>query len=204
MSGNVFVADQVLVDVSFDAARRQLRRLAGDGVLLGASEYGYRAGITGLAQEPGLAAALGRLAGVELGDLMETRRGARLPLRWQATEPDGALFSALDADLTLSPAGEETTVFALAGVYRLPDQAGAGLDPAIVRCFANVTIRSFMARLACALTHPAGTAVPAGRARPEDSCREPGSMPSRCRSHPTPAARQRKLPGASAWPPLPW
>jgi hypothetical protein len=91
MSGNVFVADQVLLDVSFDAARRQLRRLA----------------------------------------------------------------------------GEEAAVLTLAGVYRLPGEAGAGLDPAIVRCFADVSIRSFMARLACALTHPAGTAVPAGRAGPE-------------------------------------
>ena len=31
---------------------------------------------------------------------------------------------------------------------------GAGLDPAIVGCFADMTIRSFIARLACALTHP--------------------------------------------------
>jgi hypothetical protein len=107
--------------------------------------------------------------------------GVRLPLRWQATGPGGTLFPALDADLTLSPAGEETAVLTLAGVCRLPDQAGAGLDPAIVRCFADVTIRRFMARLACALTHPAGTAVPAGRARPENSCREPSSMPSGCR-----------------------
>jgi hypothetical protein len=167
MSGNVFVADHVLLDVGFDAARRQLRRLAGDGVLLGASEYGYGAGITGLAQKAGLVAALAHLAGVEPGDLMETRGCARLSLRWQVTGPDGALFPALDAELTLSPAGEETAVLTLAGVYRLPDQAGAGLDPAILRCFAGVTIRSFMARLACALTHPAGTAVPAGRARPE-------------------------------------
>lgn len=43
MSGNAFVGDQVLVDVSFDAARRQLRRLVSDGVLLGASKYAYRA-----------------------------------------------------------------------------------------------------------------------------------------------------------------
>ena len=44
MSGNAFAGAQVLVDVSFDAARCQLRRLASDGVLLGASKYAYLAG----------------------------------------------------------------------------------------------------------------------------------------------------------------
>ena len=167
MSGNAFVGDQVLVDVSFDAARCQLRRLASDGVLLGASEYAYGAGITGLVEAAGPAAALSRLAGVEPGDLAETAGRARLWLRWQAIGPGGAVFPALDADLTLSPAGEQTTVLAVAGVYRLPGQAGTGLDPDIVRCFAAVTIRSFIARLACALTYPAGTSVPADRSRPE-------------------------------------
>jgi hypothetical protein len=166
MSSNVFVGDQVILDVSFDAARCQLRRLASDGLLLGISEYAYATGVTDLA-EAGLAAASAQLAGVRSGDLMETGERARLPLRWQEIGPDGALFPALDADLTLSPAGQATTVLALAGVYRLPAPTAAGLDPAIVRCLADVTIRSFIARLACALTHPAGAAIPAGRALPE-------------------------------------
>jgi len=166
MSGNVFVGDQILLDVSFDAARRQLRRLTADGLVLGASEYAYAAGITGLAEEARLAAAPARLAQVKPGDLMETSGCARLPLRWQATGPDGALFPALDADLTLSPAGQATTMLVLAGVYRLPRPLAAALDPAIVRCLAAVSIRTFIARLACALTHPAGTAIPASHARP--------------------------------------
>jgi hypothetical protein len=171
MSGNAFVGDQVLVDVSFAAARCQLRRLASDGVLLRASEYAYRAGMTGLMEAAGPAAALPRLAGVEPAVLVETDRCARLWLRWEAPGSGGSLFPALDADLTLSPAGEQTTVLAVAGVYRLPAQVGAGLDPALVRCLAAVTIRSFMARLACALTHPAGAAVPVGRVRREGRTR---------------------------------
>ncbi len=67
MSGNAFVGDQVLVDASFDAARCQLRHLASDGVLLGASKYACRAGITGLIQAAGPAAALPPPAGVEPG-----------------------------------------------------------------------------------------------------------------------------------------
>ena len=164
MSGNVFVGDHILMDVCLDSARRQLERLARDGVLLSASEYAYGEGITGLVEAAGLAAGMSRLVGVQPGDLLETEGCARLWLRWEAIGSDGTLFPALDADLTLSPAGENTTVLTLAGVYRLPEHAGAGLDPGIVRCFAAVTIDSFIARLACALMHPAGSAVPAGRA----------------------------------------
>ena len=57
MSGNAFVGDQFLVDVSFDTAGCQLRRLAADGVLLGAAQYAYRAGLTGLIRAAGPAAA---------------------------------------------------------------------------------------------------------------------------------------------------
>lgn len=164
MSGNVFVGDHILMDVCPDSARLQLERLAGDGVLLGASEHAYSAGITGLMEAAGLAAGLSRLVGVRPGDLVETEGCARLWLRWEAIGSDGALFPALDADLTLSPAGENSTELTLAGIYRLPEHVGAGLDPVIVRCFAAVTIRSFVARLACALVHPAGSAAPAERA----------------------------------------
>lgn len=158
MSGNVFVSDHILMDVWLDSAIRQLARLAGDGVLLSASEYAYGAGIAGLMEAVGLAAGMPRLVGVRPGDLTLTEGCARLWLRWEAIGSDGTLFPALDADLTLSPAGENATVLTLAGVYRLPEHAGAGLDPGIVRCFAAVTIDSFIARLACALMHPAGSA----------------------------------------------
>jgi len=164
MNGSVFVGDHILMDVGLDSARRQLERLARDGVLLSASEYAYGEGITGLVETAGLAAGMSRLVGVRPGDLLATGGCARLWLRWEAIGSDGSLFPALDADLTLSPAGESSTVLTLAGVYRLPEHAGAGLDPGIVRCFAAITIDSFIARLACALMHPAGSAVPAGRA----------------------------------------
>jgi hypothetical protein len=159
MSGNVFTTDEISVNVSFDAARCRLEYLAQDGVLLGAAEYAYGAGITGLVETVGPAAGVSRLAGVRAEDIAEAPDGARLWLRWEAIGPDGAVYPALDAALTLTPAGEKATLLALAGVYRLPGQTEAGLDPAIVRCFAAVTVRSFIARLACALMHPAGVAL---------------------------------------------
>jgi hypothetical protein len=159
MSGNVFTADEISVNVSLDAARCRLEYLAQGGVLLGAAEYAYGAGITGLVETVGPAAGMSRLAGVRAEDIAEAPDGARLWLRWEAIGPDGAVYPALDAALTLIPAGETATLLALAGVYRLAGQTEAGLDPAIVRCFAAVTVRSFIARLACALIHPAGVAL---------------------------------------------
>jgi len=173
MSGNVFVDGHILMDVRLDSARRQLERLAADGVLLSASEHAYGAGITGLVEAAGRTAGISRLVGVQPGDLTETEGCAQLWLRWEAIGSDGTLFPALDADLTLSPAGDNTTVLTLAGVYRLPEDAGAGLDPGIVRCFADATIDSFVARLACALMHPAASAVPAGRAGQTSLCHGP-------------------------------
>jgi hypothetical protein len=159
MGANVFVGDRMLLDVDFAAARLRLGHLARDGVLLGAAEYAYGTAITGLAEAAGVTGELSRLAGVWPGELTETVRYARLPLRWEAIGANGALFPALDADLTLTPVEEKTTLLALAGVYRLPDQIRAGLDPPMVRCFATVTARSFVARLACAVMHPAGAGV---------------------------------------------
>jgi hypothetical protein len=159
MSANVFVGDHILMDTGFDAARNQLGRLDRDGVLLSAAEYAYGVGITGLVETVGPAAGMSRLAGVRAEDIAQTPDGARLWLRWEAIGPDGAVWPALDAVLTLNPAGEAITLLALAGVYRVPGQAQAELGPDVVRCFAAVAIRGFIARLACALMHPAGAAL---------------------------------------------
>ena len=136
-------------------------------MLLGASEEAYGEGITGLVQLAGPAAGLTRLAGVGLENLAETDDCAHIALQWEAIAADGTLFAALDADLMLVPAGDQTTALALAGAYRpQPGPAGAGLNRAIVRRFAAAATRSFVARVACALVHPAGTAGPAGRRAP--------------------------------------
>jgi hypothetical protein len=174
MSSNVVVSDHILMDVCLDSARRQLELLTRDGVLLSASEHAYSEGITGLVETAGRTAGMSRLVGVRPGELTETEGCARLWLRWEAMGSNGTLFPALDADLTLSPAGENATVFTLAGVYRLPEHTGTGLDPGIVRCFAAITIDSFIARLACALMHPAGSAVPGRTCGTEFPCHGSG------------------------------
>lgn len=154
---------RVLVDVSFRAARARLGTLARNGMLLRASEAAYGEGITSLVKAAGPAAGLTRLAGIRLDDLAETDDCAHIALQWEAIAADGKLFTALDADLMLVPAGDQITALTVTGAYQpQPGRVGAGLDRAIVRECAAVAIRSFLARVACALVHPAGTAGPTG------------------------------------------
>jgi hypothetical protein len=167
VADHVFVGDCVVLDVSFGTGRARLAILARDGVLLRACHAAYSEGIADLAQAAGLAAGRSRLATVRLVGLADTDHCARIALRWQALAADGRLFPALEADLMLTPAGEQITLLALAGTYRRqPAGAGAGLDQAMMRRYAAATVRSFLARIACALVHPAGATGPAGASPP--------------------------------------
>lgn len=163
MTDHTVVGDRVALNVGFRAARTRLRILAVDGMLLRASEVAYGEGVTGLVELAGRAAGLTRLADVCLENLAETDDCAHIALQWEAIAADGKLFTALDADLMLVPAGDQITALSLTGAYRpQPGRAGAGLDQVIVRCCATAAIGSFLDQVACALVHPAGTAGPAG------------------------------------------
>ena len=166
MTDHIVVGDRVLLGTGFRAARARLEILASDEMLPRACEAAYGVGITALVKAAGPAAGLTRLAGARLGDLTGTDQCAHITLGWEAIAADGKLFTALDADLMLVPAGDRNSALALAGP--------AGLDRAIVRECAMVAIRSFLAQVGCALVHPAGTARPAGHSPRR---RSPGDQP---------------------------
>jgi hypothetical protein len=157
LTHRVFVSDEALLDVSFTAAQARLTRLLRGGVLGSASAHAYSDGITGLAW----------LAHVHFQDLAVRGDSARLALRWEAAEPGGGSFPALDADITLAPAGEHFTTLRLAGVYRLPPGAGAGLDQTVMARVSAVTIRAFLHHITQAILHPAGAAGPGAAADPD-------------------------------------
>jgi hypothetical protein len=149
----VFVADEILVPASFADTRSRLAELAHCGTLASASDSAFGDGLACLIRvgPPHLT----RLVDVRFRELVIRADSAVLTLRWEATGPSGRLFPALDADITLTPAGEHATRLSLAGAYRPPLAAlGAGLDKAIFHRVASATIRSFLSRAAAALTHP--------------------------------------------------
>ena len=167
VADHVFAGHRVVLAVSFGTGRARLGLLARDGCCCGPATRPTATESSAWAQAAGPAAGLSRLAAVGLADLADTDHCARMALRWEALAADGKVFPALEADVMLTPAGEQITLLAVAGTYRRPSGwAGAELDQAIVRRCAAATIRGFMARIACALVRPAGATGPAGTRPP--------------------------------------
>jgi hypothetical protein len=167
----VFVGGEVSLDVGFTAAQARLANLIGGGLLVSASARAYSDGVTGLAAVGPLGAALGlaRLCQVRFQDLKARGESARFALRWEVTGPGGGLFPALDADITLTPAGQHSTMLTLTGVYRTPlGTVSAELDWVIWHGVATATIQAFLRLLAEALARPARAAEPATKADDPD------------------------------------
>ena len=96
-----------------------------------------------------------KLVKMHFREVVTRGESAVLALRWEATGADGGLFPALDADISLVPAGGLSTRLLLAGVYRLPPAAlGASPGKAVFHGMADATVRSLLARVADALARP--------------------------------------------------
>ena len=157
----MFVGDEFLLDVSFRAAQARLANLTLGGWVSAASEGAYDDGLAGLIRvgPVGDVPGISKLVRVRFRELVTRDDTAVLTLRWEATGYHGGLFPALDADVTLTPAGEQATRLTLAGAYRPPLAAlGEGLDRAILHRVATATVRSLLGRVADALVHPESAA----------------------------------------------
>ena len=151
---SVFIGAEARLDLSFNAALARLAHLTRGGLLRRASDEAYGDLASGLARVGPLGEVPGmsKLVAVRFGDMTVHEDFAVVALRWEATGPGGALFPALDADVTLARAGEEATVLAISGVYRPPGGGlGAGLDRMVLRRVAQGTIRTFTQHVAAAL-----------------------------------------------------
>ena len=153
----MFVAAEVLLDLGFRAAEARLANVARGGLLTHVSEGAYGDGLTGLARVGPLGEVPGvsKLVEVHVLDVVTRGESAVLALRWEATGPGGRLFPALDADMSLTPAGQHSTRLSLAAVYRPPLAAlGTGLDLAVFHKVADATVQSLLARVADVLARP--------------------------------------------------
>ncbi len=163
----MFLGAEIRLDVGFNAAQARMANLARGGLLRRASDDAYDELGTGLVRMGPLGAAPGmsRLVAVRFRDLVIHEDFAIGAMRWEAIGPGGALFPALDADIKLTPAGEDATMLTVAGIYRPPlGGLGAGLDGAIMHRVAQSTIRAFTHHIGAAIAHPAA-APEAGHTR---------------------------------------
>lgn len=131
--------------------------MASDGWLTEISEDAYDSGLSGLIRVGPLGDVPGmsKLVRVYVRELRTRQDSAVLTFRWEATGPTGGLFPALDADITLTSAGQDTSLLTLNGAYRPPLAAlGAGLDKMILGRVATPTVRSLLGRVADVISAP--------------------------------------------------
>ena len=154
----MFITDHITLAGAFPTTCTRLQQLADGRLLQRASNDAYGEGVRGLVHGGPVRHLPSRgLARAQLGHLtvLTGHNGcARLPLRWETAGPAGQ-FPVLDADITLTAAGD-TSVLALDGTYRRPPGPTTGAAQEAVRQCAAATIHSFLALLACAIAHPAG------------------------------------------------
>jgi hypothetical protein len=160
----MFVGDEVLLDVSVAVAKARLADLMGTSLLRSASEDAYGSGISGLARVGALG--LYKVVRVHVRRLAEAGGQGGFAIRWEASGPGSGLFPTLDADITLVPASDRTTLLVLAGVYRPPlGPLGVAVDRAALHRVAAATIRNFLERLATGISGaPGATPADADRA----------------------------------------
>ncbi len=163
----MFVAEDLAVSTGSAAAQARFENLVYEGWLTGASEAAYDGGATGLRRVGPAGQIAGKLVRVSFLDPVYHSDAMTVGMRWEATGATGALFPVLDADITISPAGDQTARLALAGCYRPPlGRPGAGLDRAVMHQVAAATTRSLLRNVAAALTSPAPAGHPAAEAGP--------------------------------------
>jgi hypothetical protein len=149
----VFIREEFGLDAGFPAARTMLSRLAHTDHLTQVSGCAYKSGLVGLscAGQPGpdQRRPKPKLVRVFVRDLVARDGRAVLTLRWQATMPGSGLFPALDADITLTPAGEGRSMLTLDGAYRPPSgDRASGYDRAVLHRAATETIHSLLGQIA--------------------------------------------------------
>jgi hypothetical protein len=156
----VFLGAEIRLDISFGAAQARMANLADGGLLRRASGGAYAEWQAGLAQIGSWVTAFGMSALVQVRVRDKVTHGdcATWAIRWEVIGPGGSLFPALDADIKLTPAGEDATMLAVCGAYRPPlGVLGVGWDRAIMHQVADVMIWSFTSHIGMAIVQPAGS-----------------------------------------------
>ena len=150
----MFIGAEKRLDVGFHAAQARRGYLARGGLLRRASHDAYGEWETGLARLSPLNAtpAMSKLVAVRFRDMVTHADSVLWAMRWEAIDPGGTLIPALDADIRLTPAGEQATWLAVSGAYRPPlGSTGTGMDRVSLHPIAQSTIQAFTSHIGAAI-----------------------------------------------------
>ncbi|HYA44034.1 MAG TPA: hypothetical protein VED59_00385 [Acidimicrobiales bacterium] len=148
----MFVQDFMIVECSARAVVAELR--AGGRAFLGEAVAVAGAGLEDLRVKVGperWPALLAKTVEVTLGPVREHGEVTLIAFSWRATGL-GSLFPLLDADLEVSPLGEDHCELALRGRYVPPGGTpGRMVDRLLLHRLADATVRAFLSHLALRL-----------------------------------------------------
>jgi len=170
----MFVAQALTIELGYRAAQARFTNLLRENWLAAVSEAAYDDGLTGVLRVGPATPMAAKLVRVRFLDPVYRGDVMTVGLRWEATGPAGSLFPVLDADLAISPGGQEGTPAAqqparlgLTGAYRPPlGRLGARLDQAVLHRVATATIRQLLGSVAETITNPATAGQAAGGTSP--------------------------------------
>jgi len=152
----MFISTEIRLNIAFNAAQDKLADLVRGGVLGRASGGAYDHWQAGLARLGPRRTMLGmyRIARVRVTEVVTRADSALWAMRWEVTDTRGALVPALDAEIKLIPAGEDTTMLAVSGVCRPPLAKLAEPDPTAAHQVAQAMIQAFTSRIATDIADP--------------------------------------------------
>ena len=148
---HMFVEAHVALPTSLAEARSALSQSLHSRELDTHSTDAYADGLDVLLRvgPRGSASGLSKEVRVHLLDERQSGHTYVYPLRWEATGTSGRLFPTLDANLGLTPSGDDSTVLSIVGRYEPPlGGLGRRLDDAVLTRVADATVRSMLRRFA--------------------------------------------------------
>lgn len=168
----MFIAHSRLLDLQVSSAQARLAGLVGDGGVWRCAQDAYASGIERMIRVGpfGCVPGMAKLVRVQFLDPRHHDDGVTMAMRWEAVGAAGALFPVLDADLSLTRAGDHASRLALVGSYRPPFAwLGTGLDHALLHRVATATIRALLRDIARALAAPPAIAESQAEAAPGET-----------------------------------
>ena len=164
----MFIAAKVRLDAGFNDAQAKLADMAGGGLLGRASGSAYDEWQAALARagSQGIMLGMSRLARVRVRDAAVQGDSAIWAMRWEIVSRRGALVPALDAEIKLTPDGEDATLLAVSGACRPAlAELATGLDPAVMHQVTQATIQAFASHIATDIADPVTAPCKAGHSK---------------------------------------